>query len=620
MVATSTSTAAVTLPTGTTARIVIDHLSDLLRSATAHLDRQQHTDDDYIKPEPYLTLTQETVDELEARVRREADAFVARFPDTSAWVDRIRTTLTIARAPGGGCQQLELAYLATLTEHAVRFDPEPAGRAADAVFSDDGLTVAVRAQSASGGDAEQNYLAAVCALIDYRRERRESLAVAERIAVRVAYALLDAGARVADMHPHWGTSGFRDIQTYASITDPGEGHLDGTCTVPERLRGVIVHVEHLERGVDRSREALEPYRIPSPRTVARVRLHAGRAAPTSSYIGRPLIDGTADDSLIKTTRTFAAAASALLADGLAEVKFSVERLTAVQAIGLLSALAREVRRDRHTQVLAAAFPINTPIIDDRPATVAEHGEPVQLTDREAIGLLGIDITEAAGFDKVTWDGTADTYPSQCIIDQLGAPAALALVHRAHERGLLTYFSAGFRFGNIPDAVATAVDGIGIGGAQILRLMDKTTGNHGPFLHDNIEEILAVRDRAAGTLRGRCARLLARLDRLFFEGALSHDTDVQRQALFTALHTGNWEAAQFVLDAHTEIAQTAADTVHPLVAWAGRLLRGPNDVARERVGANEWSLFVDTVSRSRRLGDLDQLAVMLPRASSRQRQH
>jgi hypothetical protein len=100
------------------------------------------------------------------------------------------------------------------------------------------------------------------------------------------------------------------------------------------------------------------------------------------------------------------------------------------------------------------------MLDDRQETIQKHGKARWANTHEEIGFLGIGITLAAGFDKVTWDGTADTYPSRCITDQLTRPTAIALVHRAHEAGLLTYFSAGFRFGNIPDAVITGVDGIG----------------------------------------------------------------------------------------------------------------------------------------------------------------
>jgi hypothetical protein len=64
--------------------------------------------------------------------------------------------------------------------------------------------------------------------------------------------------------------------------------------------------------------------------------------------------------------------------------------------------------------------------------------------------------------------------------QLKFEHALELIHLSHQAGLLTYMSAGFKFGgHIPQAVFAGTDGIGIGGAQILRYMDHQTGHQGP---------------------------------------------------------------------------------------------------------------------------------------------
>ena len=112
--------------------------------------------------------------------------------------------------------------------------------------------------------------------------------------------------------------------------------------------------------------------------------------------------------------------------------------------------------------------------------------------------------------------------------------ALELVHRAHERGLRTYFSAGFRFPHIPLAVYTGVDGVGIGGAQILRYMDSRTGYHGPFQPENITRILAIRDEAAHSPLGRAAALLARLDWLHSQDRLNEHQEQYRAELYDAL--------------------------------------------------------------------------------------
>jgi uncharacterized protein (UPF0264 family) len=275
-----------------------------------------------------------------------------------------------------------------------------------------------------------------------------------------------------------------------SVTDPGEGHLDGTLRDSRYLDGVIVHIEHLERGAHQDRDAVEPYRIPFPHMVGRVRLALGDDAPSSSYVGRPVFETNAEAGMLKTVHTVAAACSELFAEGLTECKIAIEGITATQAIQFMRALSAAVRRDRFSQVLSAAFNLNTAIPDDRPAGLTR--EPV--SPRFAAGLLGIELALAGGFDKVTWDGTGDSYPSGCVLEQISASEALTLVHLAHEAGLLTYFSAGFRFQHLPRAVETGVDGVGVGGAQILRYMDKATGHHGPFVPENIGCILATRRR------------------------------------------------------------------------------------------------------------------------------
>ncbi|RUS30855.1 hypothetical protein BC938DRAFT_478858 [Jimgerdemannia flammicorona] len=80
-----------------------------------------------------------------------------------------------------------------------------------------------------------------------------------------------------------------------------------------------------------------------------------------------------------------------------------------------------------------------------------------------IGCRAIEVAALGGFDKVTWDGALDTYPSRCIIEQLGFQNDIGLVHLAHSASFVIYFSAGFKFHNITDAVLSGVDGIGLAG-------------------------------------------------------------------------------------------------------------------------------------------------------------
>ncbi|EGS36320.1 conserved domain protein [Limosilactobacillus oris F0423] len=116
-----------------------------------------------------------------------------------------------------------------------------------------------------------------------------------------------------------------------------------------------------------------------------------------------------------------------------------------------------------------------------------------------IAKLGIEIAKKGDFDKVTFDGTANWYPSDPIMEQLGYKNSLKLVHMAHEKGLLTYFSAGFRFKHLTDIVQTGTDGIGLGGAQILRFMDSKNGYQDPFKQENVKKFLISTKKLQTTL-------------------------------------------------------------------------------------------------------------------------
>lgn len=193
-----------------------------------------------------------------------------------------------------------------------------------------------------------------------------------------------------------------------------------------------------------------------------------------------------------------------------------------------------------------------------------------------IAKLGIEIAKKGNFDKVTFDGTANWYPSDPIMEQLGYKNSLKLVHMAHEKGLLTYFSAGFRFKHLTDIVQTGTDGIGLGGAQILRFMDSKNGYQDPFKQENVKKILDINQKAANNIVGQGSILLARLDQMYFEGSLPSWAEGQRNNLYIALLNKDEQSISNVLDDLQEIMQLPIDLVHPLVAWAQRLISNEDD--------------------------------------------
>lgn len=193
-----------------------------------------------------------------------------------------------------------------------------------------------------------------------------------------------------------------------------------------------------------------------------------------------------------------------------------------------------------------------------------------------------------------WD---DSYPSKCIIDQLPFAQWLGIVHRAHECGLTTYASAGFKFSQIRSGVWAGLDGLGIGGAQILRHMDHNSGMHGPFTEENLDRIYDIRNAAAKHVRGRGVALLARLDRMFFEGSLTERVEELRHQLFELLASAD-DAGIEILLAHESLQEIQAlndDGQRPYTAWAQRLLRayasGQTVLLQRFATHHEWEVLM-----------------------------
>lgn len=428
---------------------------------------------------------------------------------------------------------------------------------------------------------EPDLLAALTKNAETLRETDTDPTFVDFVAYHVGYELLRSGAKLDTKDARWlGTPGFRkDTQTFVSLTDPGEGHIFGTTRRARWLKGAICHVEHLERPGNLPREEIESYRIPSIFEFARVRLHTGKSAPNTYFVGRRVKDSVSGNfahDFIKVVNLTSAACSAAFQLGAAETKVAMDGLTASEQIAYMRAMSGHVLRN-YKQVLSAAYNLNAPLVDDlAEPIVGEDGKsecPV-LTDNFAVAKRGIELAALGGFDKVTFDGASDTYPSKCVILQVSFEKALELVHLAHQAGLITYMSAGFKFDHIADAVYSGVDGIGIGGAQILRYMDSKTGHHGPYTEEFIDRIDAERDQAANSLRGRGVNLLCRLDRMFYEGSITTDEETLRQPLFESLRDINEEAITSIL-ASPVLAGIVAmehDGESPVLGNAHRLLR------------------------------------------------
>ncbi|KAK3756241.1 hypothetical protein RRG08_035303 [Elysia crispata] len=434
-----------------------------------------------------------------------------------------------------------------------------------------------------------DFLGAVSRVLRLLREDHRQPTPWEYLAQHLAYMEISAGEWGRhEKTRSLGTPGFRPhTQTYMSLTDPGEGHIMGTTRYSEWMEGAIVHVEHLERPNHKDRQSIESYRVPSVLDFSRVRLHVGPTAPTTYFLGRAVKDsGNFEEDFLKIVHITAAAASSAFFMGAAEVKISMERLSTSQAMRYMCALRAQVQRSR-MQYLSAAWNLNQQVTDD----FEKEEMPVMLTERLDIALKAVAITSLGGFDKVTWDGASDTYPSKCIMYQLSFEEALTIVHEAHLKGLLTYFSAGFKFDEIQHAVYAGVDGIGIGGAQVLRFMDKETGMHGPYMEENISRILARRDEAAQSLKGRGVELLVRLDTMFFEGSISKEQEYFRQKLFKALIQSDAKLTEEMLEQLSDVVALPREGNTPMLYRAKRLVEAEKPMLKKVCSEEEWDGLV-----------------------------
>ncbi|OWF39018.1 uncharacterized protein LOC110465559 [Mizuhopecten yessoensis] len=432
----------------------------------------------------------------------------------------------------------------------------------------------------------KDYMAAVTKMAQVLREKRRQPTPVEYFAFQLAYYNLSHGSQGRHHNARGlGTPGFRPTtQTYMSLTDPGEGHVLGTTRFNEWMEGAIVHVEHLERPRNLPRENIESYRIPSMLDFSKVRLHVGSSAPTTYFVGRRVKDsGNFDEDFLKLVNITAASATAAFYQGAAECKVSMEGLSTSQAVHYMQALRGQVQRNRK-QFLSAAWNLNQVIKDDY-----DQCSVCSLKERMAIAIRAIEITSIGGFDKITWDGASDTYPSKCIMYQLTFEEALTIVHEAHIRGLVTYFSAGFKFNEIKYAVYAGVDGIGIGGAQVLRFMDGQTGMHGPYTEENIPRILESRNEAANSTRGRGVKLLARLDTMYFEGSITKEHDSLREQLFIAVKSVDESRLVQLLEQLKEVVNMPNEENSPMIGRARRLVNSTDPLLKMHTESEEeWT--------------------------------
>lgn len=633
------------IPAGDFQRVALEGILGALGELRIELESRHMRG--FVKREPTPLITYRTPTELADELGKQVDALAQAFPAVAGALPGLVAPLVAGvadrRRPTEDLLGLARELLQRLRSLMPPRPPYPqaelsvaaAGPEVFGEVSTDALDSSPPLAHALADDMEgQRMIAAASALLQRRRRERSARAPAdrpvesadERLALQIVYALLDAGAVVRGPYQPLGISGFREIQTYLFNTDPGEGHIAVSCADLALMRGTTIHIEHIDRDKEFNKEKVEAYRLPAAVNAARVRLHVGADAPASAYIGRPVFEsGTYRLDLLKAVHMTASACTAMFMNGIADCKIAIEHMTMTEAVEFMRAVVGNVIRDRSKQYLAAAFNINTPLVDDRPETVQSNGgKPARLTDPLDIARLSIVIARLADFDKVTWDGASNEVPSRPIIglvDRLDRAGQLThaqvcqLVHAAHEGGLNTYVSAGLEAAHMRDAVWAGLDGVGIGTS--LHFIDPDTKLMGALRGERIAEALKIRDDAERGPMGRAAVLLARADRMFFERTLPVGLDAARRALFAAVVDRDEESAARARAALSPIEELPSDG-QPVVAHALRFLHATESASllRDETAATRMRDVADDVRRLLALGDLGRLAEVLSETTAR----
>jgi len=149
------------------------------------------------------------------------------------------------------------------------------------------------------------------------------------------------------------------------------------------------------------------------------------------------------------------------------------------------------------------------------------------------------------------------------------------------------------------------DGIGIGGAQVLRSMDRGTGMHGAYQESRIDGLIEARDQAAQSIQGRAALVLARLDQMYFEGSINSSEASKREYLYNTLNTDSplENIIKEILDTETiqGVLAMKGDAEAP---WQGRakrltVLRSPESTSADpylkTYGGDGWESFEEALN-------------------------
>lgn len=581
------------------------------------------TDDNFVKREPTPLLSYETLDDIAADIKNYFTAILGLDPGSQELTEKCQNySDTFVSGSSDPFDLIKSFYALLHTQkewmpNSIRLEKDAV---AISVTTDD-ISFKIISDSEEFEELTKikyhehrniDFLSEVMKMSEKNRKEGLLPTVEESSLVHFAQQSVAKGDFLPKYYQSLGVGGFRKIQTYLSVADPGEGHVSVTASAPELLEGVVVHVEHIDRDRNANKDIVEPYRLPAALNAAKVRIAVASEAPVTAFIGRPMFENFDLDSqldphfdldLLKTSHYTASACSTMFLLGMADCKVGIERMTYNQAVLFMKAVVGNVIRDENLQYLSAAFNINTSIKDDR------KGEITEISDPWEVAQMGLQIAIEGGFEKVTWDGASNQIPSVPIINQLSHAQFVELIHRAHENGLETYISAGLNDSHMAACVNTGVDGVGIGTS--LHYRDPETKLMGALKPEAILKVLETRDQAAESVVGRGAKLLARMDREFYEKTLKVSDNKVRFELCEALKEKDEnKISQILSRRQANDSSKEFDLQHPLLGMAERVTSAVDSILQSELGDEKFSALKSKVGKAAKKKDFQQLKELL----------
>lgn len=564
----------------------------LILEIISQIDIFYQKEDDFIKREPTPLMTYETIESLTNQIKEKMEHLNKNVPNKSELTSKLNSVIALVNDSNNALDLLNKFHSVLIIIDT--WLPELTSKKPDSILlsaSKDKIYI-----SLENINEVVNILDYTSELINQYRDNKLVPTLEELTLIHSSYFIAINGERLPDDYMDLGTSGFRSIQTHLSIADPGDGHINITTRDADLLNGSIVHIEHIDRDKEANKEIIEPYRLPAIKNVVKIKLNTGASAPCTAFIGRPIFENYKlnsseqnlfDVDLLKTSHIIASTCTAMFSYGIADCKIAIERMSVRQSLKFMKALVGNVVRDESRQYLSAAFNINTSIIDDR------GKKPIEITDPVKICEIGIFLAVESGFNKVTWDGASNQIPSVPIIDQLPFRTFVDLIHKAHENGLETYISAGLQPSHMNKCVYTGVGGVGIGTS--LHYRDPETKLMGALKPDAIKAVLSNRDIAGSSVRGKGAKLLAQLDRMYFEKVITEKENELRNELFLAIKDENESKIKKLLDSNSIAFSSGQPFNNPVINQGMRLLESTEkSLLFKELGKEEFTTLKEQV--------------------------